>query len=145
MGNRAIITFDKYKRKTSLGIYLHWNGGRESIEAFLKAAKDLEIRDPCTDSYGITRLIQIIGNYFGGNASLGIGHLSELDNSDNGIFVVGNDFSIIEGADYQIKEFERRQKLVQQVYEDCVRQNKTHFTYALAYTDGCGCSFNDYA
>ena len=31
MGNRAVITTEK----KDLGIYLHWNGGRDSVEAFL--------------------------------------------------------------------------------------------------------------
>ena len=32
MGNRAVITTENKK----IGIYLHWNGGRDSVEAFLK-------------------------------------------------------------------------------------------------------------
>jgi hypothetical protein len=32
MGNRAVITDNKQR----IGIYLHWNGGRDSVEAFLK-------------------------------------------------------------------------------------------------------------
>ena len=42
MGNRAVIGFeqDKKRDKKSVGIYLHWNGGRDSVEGFLKVAKD---------------------------------------------------------------------------------------------------------
>ena len=32
MGNRAVITTSK----KDLGLYLHWNGGRDSIEAFFE-------------------------------------------------------------------------------------------------------------
>jgi hypothetical protein len=39
MGNRAVISFSE--AKTATGIYLHWNGGPESILAFLDAAKKL--------------------------------------------------------------------------------------------------------
>ena len=45
MGNRAVIGFeqDKKRDKKSVGIYLHWNGGRDSVEGFLKVAKDYGI------------------------------------------------------------------------------------------------------
>lgn len=39
MGNRAVITTSKstdIKNSTDIGIYLHWNGGRDSVQAFLK-------------------------------------------------------------------------------------------------------------
>lgn len=39
MGNRAVITTSKapdVSGAKDLGIYLHWNGGRDSVEAFLK-------------------------------------------------------------------------------------------------------------
>ena len=35
MGNRAVLEF-----KDGTGIYLHWNGGPESVLAFLDAAKE---------------------------------------------------------------------------------------------------------
>lgn len=31
MGNRAIIT----NKEKKVAVYLHWNGGRDSVEAFL--------------------------------------------------------------------------------------------------------------
>lgn len=99
MGNRAVIAFGKDENST--GIYLHWNGGPESVKAFLKAAKDLGARDPLEDNYGIARIAQIIGNFFGGTTSIGVGPLKELDtdNYDNGTYYVGPDFSIEERAD----------------------------------------------
>ena len=83
MGNRAVLNFEG----SDTGIYLHWNGGRASIEAFLAAANDLELR---TDDYGIARLAQAIGNWFGGTLSIGVGSLSRLDrdNGDNGEYVI---------------------------------------------------------
>lgn len=83
MGNRAVIEF----KNQGIGIYLHWNGGRPKVEAFLQAASDLGIR---SDDYGPARLCQIIGNFMGGGLSLGIGILDRLDtnNGDNGTYVV---------------------------------------------------------
>lgn len=41
MGNREIITTENgwRNKKNNLGIYLHWNGGRDSIEGFLTYCK----------------------------------------------------------------------------------------------------------
>ena len=92
MGNRAVIAFqsadlDKVQ-PDSVGVYLHWNGGSESVEAFLTAAKELGVRRE--DEYGVARLCQIIGNWFGGTLSIGIGKCRTLDtdNGDNGTYVV---------------------------------------------------------
>lgn len=41
MGNRAVISFDENDNAT--GVYLHWNGGPESVLAFLAAAKVLDL------------------------------------------------------------------------------------------------------
>ena len=92
MGNRAVIAFqsadlDKVRPDT-VGIYLHWNGGPDSVHAFVDAAKELGVRRE--DEYGAARLCQIIGNWFGGTISLGIGPCGKLDtdNGDNGTYVV---------------------------------------------------------
>ena len=91
MGNRAVIAFQEERltmiASDTVGIYLHWNGGPESVEAFLTAAKELGVRP---DDYGIARLCQIIGNWFGGTLSIGIGtcRTMDTDNGDNGTYVV---------------------------------------------------------
>ena len=39
MGNRAIITVeDEDKREHPVALYVHWNGGLESVEAFMQVA-----------------------------------------------------------------------------------------------------------
>lgn len=89
MGNRAVITLDKNINSNSVGIYLHWNGGVESVIAFGEAARLLGVRSPDSDpSYALARLVQIIGNFFGGTTSVGVAKLHELDcnNGDNGTF-----------------------------------------------------------
>ena len=91
MGNRAVIAFQEENWNTvqpgSMGIYLHWNGGPDSVTAFLDAAKELGVR---ADDYGVARLCQIIGNWFGGTLSIGIGtcRTMDTDNGDNGTYVV---------------------------------------------------------
>ena len=92
MGNRAVITTEDKK----IGVYLHWNGGRDSVEAFLQYCKDEGHRAPEQDSYGFARLCQVIGNYFGGTTSIGIDRYENLDtdNGDNGVYII-KDWEIV--------------------------------------------------
>lgn len=93
MGNRAVITTEDKK----IGIYVHCNGGRDSIEAFLKYCELKGFRAPETDCYGWARLCQVIANYFGGNGlSIGIDRYERLDtdNGNNGVYII-KDWKII--------------------------------------------------
>ena len=86
MGNRAVISNREAWR--DVAIYVHWNGGRPSIEAFLKYARHKKIRD---DDYGLARLVQIICNYFGGTLSVGVGNIDRLDtDGDHGVYEISN-------------------------------------------------------
>lgn len=90
MGNRAVITTRENWRHCGVGIYLHWNGGRDSVEAFLKYCDLKGYRSPDEDCYGWARLCQVIGNFFGGSTSIGIDTLWHLDrdNGDNGVYII---------------------------------------------------------
>ena len=79
MGNRAVIDMDG---KT--GIYLHWNGGPESVASFLQVAKDYGLRPSDDDNYGTARFVQIIANYFGGDLSIGVADLESLEGMQEG-------------------------------------------------------------
>jgi len=96
MGNRAVITTETNWKEGGVGIYLHWNGGRDSVEAFLEYCKLKGYRDPERDTYGMARLIQVIGNFFGGSLSLGVDTLwhSDCDNGDNGVYIIGEGWKI---------------------------------------------------
>jgi hypothetical protein len=131
MGNRAVIT----AQGSQSGIYLHWNGGNESVRAFLRVAKDLGVRDPAGDpGYFLARTAQIIGNFFGGTTSVGVGALSELDcdNGDNGTYTVAGGFEIVKRSKYNStapgdKAYEFR------VYRDALKAN--HSFFKRAYGD----------
>ena len=87
MGNRAVITTPDKK----IGVYLHWNGGRDSVEGFLRTCKKYGFRPPERDNYGWARLCQVIANFFGPDGlSVGIGPYEELDrnNGDNGVYII---------------------------------------------------------
>lgn len=82
MGNRAFIT----NKDMEVGVYLHWNGGRDSVEAFLRYC---DLRGFRSDEYGIARFCQVVGNYFGGGLSIGVMPFRYWTaGDDNGLYVV---------------------------------------------------------
>lgn len=92
MGNRAIIKpVDK-----NIGVYLHWNGGRDSVEPFLKYCEMRGFRDfggKNADGYGIARFMQVVGNFFGGSLSIGLETGVKMTDEqaewlDNGIYEI---------------------------------------------------------
>ena len=90
MGNRAVITTKENFENNGVGVYLHWNGGYDSVSAFLKYCELKGYRTPDTDCYGWARLCQVIGNFFGGSTSIGIDTVDKLDcdNFDNGVYII---------------------------------------------------------
>lgn len=111
MGNRAVISVNTNNESPS--IYLHWNGGPESVLAFLSVAKELGVPDPATDEQGfIDGMYNLIDKRFFKGSSVYRQPIREADcdNRDNGHYVVGKDFaierrlhSLVHHADGQIK------------------------------------------
>ncbi len=87
MGNRAVLQLGT---NSTVGIYLHWNGGRDSVEGFLEATRQFMGNRVGDETYSSARLVQLICNFFEGNLSVGLGNVSELDcdNMDNGKYVI---------------------------------------------------------
>lgn len=130
MGNRATVIFTDGNSEFSPAVYLHWNGGPESVYAFLHELERRQVR--ADQDYECARFIQIVGDFFdSGDAvtslSLGVANgptsnmLSALakvrtDKSDNGIYLVNRtvkpmqvrryllDWDACRAADYK-KEF----------------------------------------
>ena len=102
MSNRAVITTEDKQ----IGVYVHWLGGRNCIEAFLLYCKLKGYRCPENDCYGWARLCQVIGNFIGGELSVGIDKYDRLDtdNGDNGTYII-KDWRIVG------KEFEPLEEL----------------------------------
>ncbi len=87
MGNRAVITTPERK----VGLYLHWNGGRDTVAPLLRYCELKGYRPPSSDEYGWARMCQVMGNFLGGTTSIGIGAYSSdelMDPGDNGIYVI---------------------------------------------------------
>ena len=140
MGNRAVITASKafnIEKSYDIGVYLHWNGGRDSVEAFLKYCELKGYRRPDRDNYGWARLCQVIGNYFGGELSIGIDRCVNLDcdNWDNGVYVIEGwkivDRKYHDGQDEQqsydllemLIEIDAAQPRREQLGEDFIKQH----------------------
>lgn len=107
MGNRAAVVFtDKSHKEISPAIYLHWNGGPESIYAFLDELTRRKCRHDV--QYAAARFTHIVCDFFdadeAGSTSIGLMPaptaiteevLAELAGAadDNGVFIVFPDKS----------------------------------------------------
>lgn len=90
MGNRAVITWGSVENyQTKVGVYLHWNGGKTSVESFLNYCRLKGYPEPDKDSYGLARFIQVVTNFFGGSLSVDVNLCVNLDcnNYDNGLYL----------------------------------------------------------
>lgn len=94
MGNRAAVFFNH--RDADSGVYLHWNGGPESVLAFLKTMLN---RGWNRMDYAPARLIGVVVEFFdkdGDCSGLSVGtqlkpssgDFKDADPGDNGVFVV---------------------------------------------------------
>lgn len=63
MGNRAVIITEA----ADMGLYLHWEGSPEQVQAFLSFCHMMEYRPPEQDEYGWAQLAKVIGNYIDQN------------------------------------------------------------------------------
>lgn len=91
MGNRAVITTRENFDNNGIGVYLHWQGGKRSVKAFLDYCKMRGFRAPDEDNYGWARLTQVIANFMGGDGlSVGVDTVNNLDcdNWDNGTYII---------------------------------------------------------
>lgn len=102
MGNRAVIT----NKEKQIGVYLHWNGGRDSVEAFLKYCELRQFRSPDQQNYGWARLCQVISNFMGPDGlSVGIDKFENIGTwcLDNGIYIIEG-WEIVGREDYEGEE-----------------------------------------
>ena len=91
MGNRAVVTTKSATGfcEDSLGVYLHWNGGRDSITAFCKYCELQGLKSPEVDAKSWNRFQQFVMNY-GLSAELDKCHNLDCDNGDNGVYMIEN-------------------------------------------------------
>lgn len=116
MGNRANVIFTNGEARFSPATYLHWNGGPESVYAFLKELDRRKVR--ADQEYEASRFVQIVCEFFDSREryeTLSVGivnvpqgvmdkhnlkvslQLVKTDNSDNGFYVVDRTERDIQG------------------------------------------------
>jgi len=116
MGNRANVIFTNGEMRFSPAIYLHWNGGPESVYAFLKELDRRKVR--ADQEYEASRFAQIVCEFFDGrerfetlsvgivNVPLGVMdkhnlevslQLVRTDPGDNGFYVVNRTERDVQG------------------------------------------------
>lgn len=92
MGNRAVVQFKGDAEK--VGVYLHWNGGPESVMAFIQTMVD---RGWTRTDYAPARMCGVVSEFFDGHgeddrgSSLGVYPIEETNGMadyDNGLFQV---------------------------------------------------------
>lgn len=112
MGNRAVITTNR--ALTDLGLYVHWHGGKDSVEGFLTYCRLKKYPSPEIDCYGWAYLAGVVSNFFGNGYSCGLDRADRLDcdNWDNGVYIINNwriiDRLYFEGREqneYNLREF----------------------------------------
>ena len=102
MGNRAVLTFNTAGHAPA--IYLHWNGGRASVQGFIDAARALGLRHAPTaaaQTQALDQLAELLArHYFRCNVGMTVYREqyanTDRDNGDNGTYLLGRDLSIIE-------------------------------------------------
>ena len=116
MGNRAVITFSTANNAPS--IYLHWNGGRASVEGFLTAARELGLRHAPTaqaQTEALDNIAEMLARYFFRcNVGMNVYRLhfagADRDNGDNGTYVLDQDLQIFARLHHKRGEEINREK-----------------------------------
>lgn len=89
MGNSAVVTFSPTQ-----SVYVHWNGGRASIEGFLGAMRDLDL-PRSTAAEAVDSLAKVMRSYlWDSTVEVGPRNRLDCDNGDNGEYVVSLDLQI---------------------------------------------------
>jgi len=97
MGNRAVIT--QSTASNAPCIYLHWNGGADSVKGFLAVAKTFDISGSPTEQMDI--LAELLAKHFF-KCKVGLTVYrqeygrSDTDNGDNGVYVVNSKWDLID-------------------------------------------------
>lgn len=112
MGNRALIVMQTPSEKQPLvpAIYVHWNGGIESVQAICDICRERDFRDPAQDpTYAIARMVGVWHEFFGITHANSLGvtiYDGESDQGDNGVYVLGADWKVIRHFKHGAKNIE---------------------------------------
>lgn len=106
MGNRAVIT--QSTSPNAPCIYIHWNGGRASVEGFLEAARR---RGICGEGVAtMDALARLLGRSFFATAVDAQNvyrqqyRYADVDNGDNGVYVIDGSLQIVDRKHFDALE-----------------------------------------
>jgi len=142
MGNRAMIVMEQGEGKTverGPAIYLQWNGGAESVYAFLKELDNRKMRTGDV-AYETARMIHVIGDFFDSDntiTTLSLGVMpynmktdKQIEKNahwdlDNGVYLVNREKGTMRRYDVFTKTW---------YTEKCVKQEKNKALKDKKYT-----------
>lgn len=122
MGNRAVIVNVNDMRPEATCVYLHWNGGKDSVSAFLKAARELGVEG------GLPAFAEMLAERFfeckvGINIYVEEYGRADCDNGDNGVYIIDDNFELVGRIFGQIREQEDFDKY-QEILNHLINWNK---------------------
>ena len=127
MSNSGIIIFEDNKE---LGLYLHWNGGRDSVKAFLKYCK--LTKKTGGFQCGMLSLAQVIKNW---SIELGNIIINPFNyNSDNGIYIVDKKWNIIDRKKFN--GIEQNEYNLEELLKDLDKSQPTEYQLGEEYFNG---------
>jgi len=94
MGNRAVVVLlqedEDFDIDEAVGVYLHDNGGRDRVEAFLTFCDRIGARVN-DKTYGTAQFVKVVSNFIGTTLGIGVGLIKDLDpEGENGLYIVKN-------------------------------------------------------
>lgn len=90
MGNRAVII----QYGSDAAIYLHWNGGRDTIEPVLFYAKHFASKYAGFQKMRALDVFAFVCDCIGLNPYITVKDRADCDNGDNGVYYIGKDYKI---------------------------------------------------
>ena len=131
MGNGAVIVWrDRNGDVTpdSVGVYLHYNGGRDSVRAFLAYCEICGFSNPAEDECDFARFVQVVANFLQGDG-IGVACLRNLDtDGDNGVYVCDG-WDIVERQNFHGPEQDKHDlremiRAVNEAQPDAIRKSE---------------------
>lgn len=148
MGNRATITTKDGVNK--FGLYVHWNGGRDTVEAVLNYLVTQDITFE-TELDFLREVKEVYKFAFGNKYDINIWEQCDLDNYDNGVFILDkdkvqiigrmyaptteqNEYDLLEMTEYIEEKMKERNFIKEQYLESVYNKIKQwSFKYKIDY------------
>ena len=124
MGNRAVINMVD----SDVAIYLHWNGGRDTVEPVLEVAKEYGLTG---DNAGMNDLYKMFHNMLSSDMTetAYVGTIPEYNGTasgDNGVYIIDKNFNIIDRLEFENRK-EQQVYPFKEIYDWTRKENDNNF------------------